>query len=142
MNLENRLTRPRLRVVTSIVQPEAEYWIDVPKAYILVRFAATVTFSEIRDYVLCLRADPLFSPSFAEIVDLREVDKILLTPAELTTLADEVDPFDPKSKRAFVVKTQEQIHPVKIHGMLRIQDNIRFFFSIGEAADWIVGAET
>jgi hypothetical protein len=142
MNLKNRLTRPRLHVVDSIVRPETGYRIDVPKACVLVRFAARLTFREIYEYALRLRGDPLFSPSFAEIVDLREVEEILLTPAELTKLADEVDPFDPKSKRAFVVKTQEQIHAAKLHGMLRIQDNIRVFFSIGEAEDWIVGAET
>jgi len=55
-------------------------------------------------------------------------------------LADKVDPFDPTSKRAFLVQSQDQINAAQIHRMLRPEsETIRIFFSLEKAEQWVAG---
>jgi hypothetical protein len=85
-----------------------------------------------------LRANPLFDPSFSEIVDLRAVEKLDLGGEDMLRLADTIDPFSPESKRGFVVQNPTQGHAAKIHKILRIAGNrMSVFHSVEEAAAWI-----
>jgi len=116
----------------------ATYSIDLKNRFVLVKFTGNVTFHDIEGYVWDLRAHPRFSPSLSEIVDLRDVEKVELSPKEAMNLADGVDPFSIESRRAFVAQSQAQINASHMHRILRPEgNNIRVFFSIDEAKQWI-----
>jgi len=114
------------------------YSIDSEKRFVLVKFAKRLTFDIIKDYALDLRANPQFSPALAEIVDLRCVEEVELSPRQAMKLADGIDPFLLASKRAFVAQNQNQIVASHMHRILRPSGNIRVFFSIDAAKLWIV----
>ena len=116
----------------------ATYSIDSEKRFVLVKFAKRLTFDDIEDYALDLRANPQFSPALSEIVDLRSVEEVELSPQQAMKLADGIDPFLLDSKRAFVAQNQNQIVASHMHRILRPGGNIRVFFSIDEAKLWIV----
>ena len=119
-------------------RPFCAYAIDAAKRIVTVRFAETLTFDDIEDYASALRADRRFDPKFSELVDLREVEEVALNARQLLSLADQVDPFALRSKRAFVVRSQTQIDAAHMHRILRPEsNNIRVFFSIAEAEQWI-----
>lgn len=116
----------------------ATYSIDLQNRFVLVKFTGRVAFDDIEDYALDLRANPRFSPSLSEIIDLRDVEKVELSPKQAMNLADRVDPFSLGSRRAFVAQSQAQIHASHMHRVLRPEaDNMRVFFSIDEARRWI-----
>jgi hypothetical protein len=116
----------------------ATYFIDLENRFVLVRFTGTITFQDIKDYAGHLRADPRFRPSFSEIVDLRNVEEVELSPTQAMNLADNVDPFAIESRRAFVVQSQAQIHAAHIHRILRPEGgNILVSFSMEEAQQWM-----
>lgn len=118
--------------------PSASYSIDRQNRFVLVKFTGKVTFDDIGAYVSELRADPRFSPSLSEIIDLRDVEAVELSPKQAMNLADRVDPFALGSRRAFVAQSQAQIHASHMHRILRPEgNNIRVFFSLDEARRWI-----
>jgi hypothetical protein len=119
-------------------RPFSAYSIDTAKRLVTVRFAETLTFDDIEDYAIALRADRRFDPNFSELVDLRDVEEVVLSARQMLSLADQVDPFTLRSKRAFVVRSQGQINAAHMHCILRPESkNIRVFFSIDEAEQWI-----
>jgi hypothetical protein len=116
----------------------ATYAIDLQNRFVLVKFTGRMTFHDIEDYALHLRANPRFSPSLSEIVDLRDVEQVELSPKQAMNLAARVDPFSRGSKRAFVAQSQAQINASHMHRILRPDaDNIRIFLSIEEARRWL-----
>jgi len=119
-------------------QSSSVYAIDAARRLVRVRFAKKLRFSDIESYVQALRADPRFNPRFSELVDLRGVEEVALSSQHQIKLADQVDPFAPTSKRAFVVRSQEHSNAAHIHRMLRPESSsIRVFFSTDEAENWI-----
>ena len=116
----------------------ATYFIDLENGFVLVKFSGTVTFADIEDYAGHLRSDPRFRRSLSEIVDLRDVEEVELSPTQAMKLADTVDPFSPESRRAFVVQSQAQIHAAHVHRILRPEGgNILVSFSMEEAKQWM-----
>ena len=94
-------------------------------------------FADIVRYTEKLRADPSFQPSFAEIADLSDVEELDLQADEFLRLADEIDPFFPAARRAFVARTSVQAHAARMHKILRTQRNIEVFDSVEKAKRWI-----
>jgi hypothetical protein len=116
----------------------AVYAIDCDKRIVSVRFANQLTTHDIAGYAAALRRDPAFDPQFAEIVDMREVDDIELDAKQALSLADEIDPFSLASKRAFVTQKSGHLNVVRLHALLRGEDeNIRVFGSMEEAERWV-----
>jgi hypothetical protein len=115
-----------------------EYEVDVVRRLVSVKFRGEVTIREIEKYAASLRTDPLFQPDFSEIVDMSDVVELHLSAEELMHLANEVDPFSAKAKRAFVVRDEVQSHAARMHKILRTQPNISVFRSVGEARRWIL----
>jgi hypothetical protein len=52
-------------------------------------------------------------------------------------MADEIDPFSPEAKRAFVAETSVQNHAARMHKILRSQRNIETFRTLEGAERWI-----
>lgn len=115
----------------------AEFVIDVDKGIVVVTFEKRLAFEDIQRYAACLRSDPSFRPDHSEIVDLTEVEELDLKADDFLRLADEIDPFAPKAKRAFVVRNSTQKHAARMHKVLRTQRNIEIFGTIEEAERWI-----
>ena len=120
-----------------------DYSIDTAARVVSARFEGALTFGRIVHYASSLRADPRFSPAFSELVDLRGVESVHLTTDEIITIADEVDPFSLKSRRAFVAQSEAQIHVAQFHRILRPESStIRVFFSMDESRRWIESGES
>jgi len=130
-----RKSDPTIRILRSCT-----YTIDLGKRLVFVKFVGILSFSGIEDYASHLRADKQFSPSLCEIVDLRGIEQIVLSPAEAIKLADSVDPFSPKSRRAFVVRSHPDTNSPNMHRILRPGgSNIRVFSSLENAESWVKG---
>lgn len=121
------------RLLSSLV-----YSIDTAARLVTARGSGQLTFGAIVSYASSLRADRRFSPAFSEIVDLQLVESVSLSAGELMTLADSIDPFSVISKRAFIVRNQDQINAAHLHRILRPQTKtIQVFYSIDEAREWV-----
>ena len=117
----------------------AEYTVDAERRVVVVKFGKKVTFKDIEQYSLGLRANPVFKSNFSEIVDLTEVEELALEADDFLKLADEIDPFSPVAKRAFVARTAVQSHAARMHKILRVQRYIEIFRTVEEAEQWIRG---
>ncbi len=115
----------------------AEYVIDAALRIVIVKFGRDILFEDIERYAARLRADRAFQPSFAEIADLRGVEEVHVQADEFLRLADEIDPFAPTSRRAFVARTSVQKHAARMHKILRTSRNFEIFDSIEQAKRWI-----
>jgi len=111
--------------------------VDAAKRLVTVKFGKTLTVSDIEQYAKRLRLDPSFRTDYSEVVDLTQVEEVDLQADEFFRLADEIDPFSPAAKRAFVVRNSVQNHAARMHKVLRTQRNIEIFNSVEEAERWI-----
>jgi hypothetical protein len=128
--------RPELKTV--LQQSLSVYFIDTANRSVSVKFTKKLTFGDIENYASALCADPQFDPTFSEIVDLRDVKEVALSTQELMALADLVDPFSPRARRAFVAHSPAQVNAAHLHRVLRSEaSNFRVFFSMDEAEQWI-----
>jgi len=118
----------------------ATYTIDETRRMVLVRFGKALSARDVSNYADSLRNNPLFDPSFSELVDLSKVETLELGPEEALHLADEVDPFLPNARRAFVVQSSAPAYAARMHMLLRAENkNIRIFESMDEAKQWLHG---
>jgi hypothetical protein len=116
------------------------YEISPRERLVSVWFSGKLSARGIETYATSLRADPRFDPTFAELVDLCQVEEVQMEPEEAMRLADQVDPFSADSKRAFVTKSERQLHFAKLHQLLQGgKKNISLFNSLQEAKHWLAG---
>jgi len=114
-----------------------EFCIYPEKKLVVVTFGKRLTLAQIRRYVDALRGDPSFVREFSEIADLRAVQDLDLDADEFIKLADQIDPFSPDAKRAFVVETSVQNHAARMHKILLSTRKIEIFRSLQKAEEWI-----
>lgn len=96
-----------------------------------------ITLGDLARYARLLQEDPSFEPAFSEIADLRAVEEISLEADDMMKMADEIDPFSPEAKRAFVVRSASQAHAARMHKILRTQRNFEIFRSVDAARRWM-----
>jgi hypothetical protein len=134
-------TSPVILTITrnmASLPPSFVYSIDSAARVVSARASGELSFSAIVSYASRLRGDRSFNPAFSEIVDLRAVVSVSLNAREVMTLANDIDPFSANSKRAFVVRNQDQVNAAHLHRILRPQTKtIRVFHSIEEAREWV-----
>jgi hypothetical protein len=114
-----------------------DYMVNPEKKLVIVRFRKKLSFDEIGQYAELLRANTAFQPSFAEIVDLTQVEEFKLDADDFLKLADEVDPFSIDAKRAFVARNTMQNHAARMHKILRTQRKFEIFSTMQEAERWV-----
>jgi hypothetical protein len=119
------------------IDPNAGYTVDPAKRLVSVKFRQKLTVRDIELYAALLRSNPAFDPDFSEIVDMTEVEDLDLAPQEFIRLADEIDPFSDRAKRAFVVCSEVQHHAARMHKILRTQRNFSIFRSLEAAERWV-----
>ncbi len=115
----------------------AEHVIDRERRRVVVKFGKRLTAGDIQKYAFWLVANPSFAPDFSEIVDLSGVEDLDLQADDFIKLADQIDPFSPGAKRAFVAHNSVQNHAARMHKVLRPEANIRIFRSYEEAERWV-----
>ena len=119
-----------------------EYLIDRKKGIVFMRAKGKPTAADIQSYARRLRQDAQFAPTLSEIVDLREVECLQITPGEAISLADSADPFAMTSRRAFVTRNEWQANFAHMHQILRSPARTICIFDNVEAAEqWIGSAE-
>jgi hypothetical protein len=128
---------PHLRSADLFSGETFRFQVSVERKLVTVKFGNRVTAEEVGAYVEKLLAHPLFRSTFSEIADIREAEEIELQADDFLKLADQVDPFSPEAKRAFVVTTTVQNHAAPMHKILRSQRNIEIFQTFEEAERWI-----
>jgi hypothetical protein len=105
----------------------AEYLVDTERKMVTVKFRGKLTVGDIERYSKLLQANPTFQEDYSEVVDLTQVEELDLNANEFLKLADEIDPFSPDAKRAFIVRTSVQNHAARMHKVLRVQRISRSF---------------
>jgi len=133
----NQGGEPSGKASISFANRQVEYMIHPDKRRVVVRFGKKLTAKDIEQYTKRLRNDPDFQPEFSEIADISEAEEIDLQADDFLRLADEIDPFSPDAKRAFVVQTSTQSHAARMHKILRSNKNIEIFDSFYEAEEWV-----
>jgi hypothetical protein len=115
-----------------------EYSIYPERRLVSTRLAGRLTGRGLETYATSLRSDSRFDPTFAELMDLRQVTEILLEPDEALRLADQIDPFSLESKRAFVAHTEAQRYAARMHQLLLTgRKPISIFSSLEDATRWL-----
>lgn len=128
----------RSRNSTASEPGSAAYTVDRAQRMVSVRFGKNLRVQDIANYADSLRSNLLFDPSFSELVDLSKVESLDLGPDQALQLADEIDPFLPTARRAFVVGSSASAYAARMHMLLRAEtQNIRIFQSIDEAKQWL-----
>ena len=115
----------------------ANFSVDTERRLVIVRFGRKVSIDVIASYASRLRTHPSFEPTFSEIVDMSATEELDLSADDFLRLADQVDPFSPEAKRAFVVKDSVQRHAARLHKILGSYKKITMFDSIAAAERWI-----
>ncbi len=133
------LNRPKPEGEPRLCPPgkAVEFQVNTEQRTVVVRFQGTVTAADIQHYAEKLRMHPAFDPEFSEIVNLTAVENLDLQADDFLQLADRVDPFLPRAKRAFVVRSLAQNHAARMHKILRVQTNIQIFSSLKDAERWV-----
>jgi len=114
-----------------------QFVIDPERRLVTVEFGKKLTAEDIARYAERLKIHPEFQPEFSEIANLTEVEEIDLQAEDFLKLADKIDPFSPKAKRAFVVQTTTQRHAARMHKLLRSEKNFEIFESVEDAEKWV-----
>jgi len=118
------------------------YTIEVDNRLVRTRFGKVITANAICELSRLMRADLQFSPSFSEIIDFTNVEKVEISGDHMMQLSESADPFSPEARRAFVVQTELQTHEARMYGIVRVaRDKSRVFRSIGEAERWLSSLE-
>ena len=118
-------------------QNRVDFIIDSERRLVIAKFGEHLTAADIQTYVINLKANPSFDPSFSEIADISDLNELPVEASDFVELADSTDPFSLDSKRAFVAQTPLQQHAAQIHKLLRNQRNFGIFETRAEAEAWI-----
>jgi hypothetical protein len=114
------------------------YTIDPSRRLILTRGFGVVSDADILAGAAQILADPAFDPTFDEIMDIRDVAEVAMTPAIMAGIAGR-SILKPGARRAFVTQNEMQF------GMARMFSTLsgtrghqwRIFRSPEEAIEWL-----
>ncbi len=129
--------RSQFRLLTGNKSTIPEHWVYPEKCLVFVKFGKTVTLDRIQAYAKALRDNPLFKPTFSEIVDLTAAEEMSIDADKAVKLADSIDPFALSSKRAFVARSPGQINAARMQQLLRNEKSIVIVDSVEAALRWI-----
>ena len=116
----------------------ASYRIDVARRLVLTRAWGVFTAQELYDNFNSLAADPAFDPSFAQLVDLREVQRPYMEPSIIRRHALEYL-FGGKTPRALVTSTDVAYELARMYSDVAavVPQNVRVFRDMHDAEHWL-----
>jgi hypothetical protein len=116
----------------------AHFSLDAEKHLVSVRFGSEVTVQDVIQYLQSLKADPLFEPTYNELVDLTDVKTSEVDFQSAMMLAHSLDPFSSKARRAFAAPRPAIFGIVRMYELARGEDgSIAAFHAMGEAKLWL-----
>jgi hypothetical protein len=98
-----------------------------------------LTLEILNDHLNRLKVDPDFQPDFCQIVEMREIDTVQISIAQVDQFASR-SLFSPSSRRAVVVGSELLFGLARMFATLRAMEgepNIRVCRDLTEAAEWI-----
>ena len=116
----------------------ASYRIDVARRLVLGRAWGVFTAQELYDNYNKLAADPLFDPSFVQLVDLREVERVDMEPSVIRRHALEYL-FSSGTQRALVTSSDVEYHLARMYKTFAeyVPQNVRVFRDMHDAEQWL-----
>lgn len=120
-----------------------EYRIDERQRMVWARSWGVLSDDDIRRHQSRLRADPLFHPSFSQLVDCTAVTEVTLSAGTILQMGQSTV-FDPSARRAYVVAKDVLFGLVRmyeLHQGLRGPGSVRVFRSRNEAIAWLEVAD-
>jgi hypothetical protein len=117
----------------------ASHTVDPSRSLVHSRAWEVLTDSDVREHYRRLLADPLFDPSFNQLADLREVERVEVSTAMIRE-AGLMKVFRPEARRAFVVSTPLLEAMTRMYGSFSrvVQGGeVRVFHWLDEAESWL-----
>lgn len=117
----------------------ADYTIDAERKVVFSRGTGVFTHADYMGHMAALGKEPLFQPTFNQLVDCRAITEMKVTAAEIKDLAMR-SLFDTSSKRAFVASNSIQFGMSRMFAAYREihgQQEVRVFTEMKEALVWL-----
>jgi hypothetical protein len=122
----------------------AFYKIDKERRIVMSSGSGVLTIEDILGHQERLLNDPDFDPSYSQLSDFTQVEKVELS-SEDVRLAARKNIFLPHSRRALVVKNEVQYglaRMFEIHRELAGEVGVRVFRTIDEALAWVLSSDS
>jgi hypothetical protein len=116
----------------------AEYLIDVERKLVTSRAWGTLTDDEVREHYRALRADPLFDPTFRQLVDMTGITQDLVDiRAKQQASLNQI--FVPGVRRAWVASQDYTFGMARMYAVAAENQgqNIGVFRARSEAEEWL-----
>ncbi len=116
----------------------ASYRIDVARRLVLTRAWGVFTAQDLYDHYNSLAADPAFDPSFPQLVDLREVERVDMEPSIIRRHALEFL-FGSGTQRALVTASDVAYQLARMYGAFAayVPQNVHVFRDMHDAEHWL-----
>jgi hypothetical protein len=117
----------------------ADYTIDAERKVVFSRGTGVFTHADYRGHMAALGQEPLFQPTFHQLVDCRAITEMKLTGNEIKDLATR-SLFAASSKRAFVASNSIQFGLSRMFASYREihgKQEVRVFTELKEALHWL-----
>jgi hypothetical protein len=121
----------------------ASYTIDKERGLVISTATGVLTRADILGHQQHLVKDPDFNPSLSQISDFTTVTGLDLRAADVEAVAER-NMFSPGSRRALLVKTDEQFGLARMFASLRDAEGehgIRVFRDREQAMNWVLAKE-
>ena len=116
----------------------ATYSIDVERKLVISRAWGTITDDDVREHARKLRSDPLFDPTYRQLVDMCDITKDLVdTSTKQEASQDQL--FVPGVRRAWVASADYQYGMARMYAIAaeRQGQAIGVFRARREAEEWL-----
>ena len=116
----------------------ASYRIDVARRLVLSRAWGVFTAQDLYDHFSSLSADPVFDPSFSQLVDLRDVERVDMEPSVIRRHALE-RLFGEGAQRALVTSSDVAYELARMYGTFAayVSQNVHVFRDMHDAEQWL-----
>jgi hypothetical protein len=116
----------------------ASFRIDVARRLVLTRAWGVFTAQDLYDHYNTLAADPAFDPSFPQLVDLRDVERVDMEPSIIRRHALE-RLFGEGTQRALVTSSDVAYELARIYKTFAeyVPQNVHVFRDMHDAEHWL-----
>jgi hypothetical protein len=116
----------------------AEYQIDVERKLVTSRAWGALTDDDVREHYQTLRADPLFDPTYRQLVDMSGITKDLVDPSTKQH-ASQNQIFLPGVRRAWVASQDYTFGMARMYAVAAESQgqNIGVFRARSDAEEWL-----
>ena len=116
----------------------ATYRIDAERRLVLSRVWGVFTAQDLTNHFTTLAADPAFNPTYSQLVDLRDVERVDMdTPVIRRHALERL--FHPSAQRALVVSSPLHYELARIYAEFAeyASQNVHVFRDMHDAEEWL-----